>query len=504
LIFDSFTQADDSVTRKYGGTGLGTTICKQLVELMGGEIGLESDQGKGTIFWFTALFTKQTKSKLPFYQQDFEIKGLKVLVVDNLQNQRSTLTEYLSSWGALPAEAQGGWEAIGILEVAADLDQPYQLVITDYNMLDTNGFELARSIKTNRALKTTRIILLTAMGQTGDGRQCKEIGIEGYLTKPFSEKELREVVELVMGLAPPEEGTSRSELITRHTIAEREQEKVFILLVEDYPTNQQVVLNHLKRYGCQVDLAEDGRKAVDAFTNKRYDLILMDIQMPVMDGHQATRAIRAIEDEREKRASHDQTEKIPRIPIIAMTAHAMNEVRGDCLEAGMDDYLSKPVRRKDLLAKIDKWLKSRARPAADAPWEQSVSSEPPLPDKQIHPGQSEPPMDLEQAVNEFEGDKELLGEVLKEFVDNVLRQIETIREALQRGDAEVVRREAHSIKGGASNLTARQLAETALELETLAKSGSIVEGRDNLDRLVDESDRLRRYSKEIFPDLDLP
>jgi HPt (histidine-containing phosphotransfer) domain-containing protein len=182
----------------------------------------------------------------------------------------------------------------------------------------------------------------------------------------------------------------------------------------------------------------------------------------------------------------------------------MKEVRGDCLEAGMDDYLSKPVRRKDLLAKIDKWLKSRARPAPDAPWEQSASSEPLSPDKQIHPGRSEPPMDLEQAVNEFEGDKELLGEVLKEFVDNVLRQIETIREALQRGDAEVVRREAHSIKGGASNLTARQLAETALELETLAKSGSIVEGRDNLDRLVDESDRLRRYSKEIFPDLDLP
>jgi len=492
------------VTRKFGGTGLGTTICKQLVEMMGGRIGLESEEEEGSTFWFSACFTKQKKPQLPFCSHGVDPRDLKVLVVDDFQKQRSTLMEYLRDWGAIPSEARGAREALKMIEDAAGLDRPYHLVITDFNMLDMNGFHFAKAIRMNSGLRTTRIILLTALGKLGDGRTCKEIGIEGYLTKPFNDKELRDVVELVMGLSKAEEATTPSELITRHTIAEREQKTVHILLVEDYPTNQQVVQSHLRRHGYRVDLADDGQKAVDAFKNKQYDLILMDIQMPVMDGRQATRIIRSIESERAGLAGYDNARGIQRVPIIATTAHAMKGVDEECLKAGMNDYLSKPFSREDLLATVDKWLKVKGQAISCVQQGPSVTSGSDSSNLESLREESEPPMDLKKAIDEFEGDKELLSEVLKGFLDNVRSQIPILLEALESGNAEVVRREAHSLKGGSSNLTAYKLARIAHELETNAKSCALDAGRETLNRLAAEYDRLGEYARQLLPDSDFP
>ncbi len=358
-IFRGFNQADGSTTRKYGGTGLGTTISKQLVELLGGNIGAESLEGKGSQFWFTATFLKQPNNR-----------------------------------------TGGKIEKMG-------LNFPGKLDLKMQGEISSGSPENAE--------------------YSGMGR---------------------------------------------------------ILLVEDYPTNQQVVLRHLRRTGYIVDLAENGQTAVDTYRKKHYDLILMDIQMPIMDGYQATTMIRKVEEKNRIMRAGDHLIGQNRAPIIAMTAHATKGDKDKCLQAGMDDYIAKPLRRKELLDIVNKWIESAAKFNQTSPTSAAIDDS----------AGEEAPMNFVQATNEFEGDKDFLMEVMAGFFDNVETQIETIHQAISDGDTEKVWREAHSIKGGAANLAAEKLSQTAFELESMGKSENLKESIKALGRLKIEYDRLKSYA----------
>lgn len=356
MIFESFTQADGTTSRKYGGTGLGTTISKQLAELMEGEMGLESEAGKGSTFWFTAFFTKQEETRQRASIIKLDLDGLKVLVVDDNRTNRFILKEYLGHWGCKTVEAAGGKEGLSLVRESVASGKSFDLVITDSQMPEMDGFDLAREIRTEEPLNSIPIIMLTSAGKFGDGSCCKEIGIQGYLTKPMKQIDLKKAVESVLGLAKNDESETISDLVTRHSLAEENRRNAQIFLAEDYPTNQQVALRHLQGAGYQVDLAENGDQAVEVFKRKQYDMILMDIQMPNMDGYEATRQIRALEEKFSQKGDEKTLKRLARIPIIAMTAHAIKGYKEKCIEAGMGDYISKPLRRKQLLAMVDKWI----------------------------------------------------------------------------------------------------------------------------------------------------
>lgn len=480
-IFDSFTQADGSTTRKYGGTGLGTAISKQLVELMGGEIGLESEVGKGSTFWFLVEFPKQTGPKTLMANGEVDLTDKKVLVVDDNANNRYILMEYLISWGCRPFEAKGGDDAIRIINETLNRSETFDLILTDFQMPDMSGFELAEKVRADRSLlKNVPIILLTSAGRLGDGQRCKDIGIEGYLNKPVRRNELHKAIISVLSLSA-ENLVEASKLVTRHSIAEDFGKEIHILLVEDYPTNQQVALKHLRSEGYTVDLAENGKQAVEAFRLKPYDIILMDIQMPIMDGFEATREIRRIEKIHRNRQGRKA--EAGRTPVIAMTAHAFKGDREKTAEEGMDDYIAKPLRKKELLNIVGKWAGKKEAPGRIKVDDlETIKS-------------NEAPMDYSMALSEFDQDKDFLDEVLQGFIEIVEKQITEIKNAISIGDAETVKKEAHSIKGGAANLTADSLYSSALELEKIGKSGELGDAGDALEKLSREFRRLKDFSR---------
>ena len=291
-IFDDFAQADTSTTREYGGTGLGTTISKRLAELMGGEIGVDGEEGKGSTFWFTAVFRKQVEGKLDTTTQKIDLKGLKILVVDDNANTLIILKEYLRSWGCCPIEVSSGEQALIKLHEAALSEEHINFILSDIRMPEMNGFELVRKIKQNEALREIPIVLFTAAGNIRDGDKCRELGVECYITKPIRQNDLRNAIESALGFTKDDKRPEAPDLLTKDNMTEIPHKEIEILLAEDYPTNQQVALRHLHGAGYNVDLVENGLDAVTAFQRKDYDLILMDLQMPIMDGYEATGKIR--------------------------------------------------------------------------------------------------------------------------------------------------------------------------------------------------------------------
>ena len=486
IIFEGFTQADGSTTRKYGGTGLGTTISKQLAEMMEGEIGVESEEGKGSTFWFTAVFKKQKGLRPAPAAKNADLKDIRVLVVDDNQTNRFIQTEYLKFWGCLPVEASNGKDALTILRASVLSEEPFNIILTDFQMPGMSGFDLAREIRTIDDLKTTPIIVLTSAGKIGDGKSCRDIGIDGYLTKPIKRDDLLRAVESVLGHFVQAEDETGARLFTRHTTIEGFQKEIQILLVEDYPTNQLVAMGHLHSAGYQVDLAENGQQAVEAFKLKQYDLILMDIQMPVMDGYGATKEIRDLENKLKKIGDKKSPDNLERTPIVAMTAHAIKGYKEKCIKAGMDDYIAKPLRRKEFLGIVDKWSKSNEiieiQPSAQRDFSHKTDKD-------------NAPMNFEMVLNDFDGDRELLVEAMDLFLESVRSQIKVLRRAVSDGDAKLVRREAHSIKGGAANLTANELSRIAFELEKIGKSGTLEASTVILERLEKEFYRLDAFAK---------
>jgi PAS domain S-box-containing protein len=490
-IFESFTQADSSTTRKYGGTGLGLSISKRLTSLMDGQIGVKSRQGEGSAFWFTAVFAHQDEQGMRTVTEDVDLSGIKVLVVDDNISARSTFASYLKAWGCIPLEATSALEALDTLKDKGISGEQVNLVITDSHMPVMDGFTLAAQIRTQQTFKGIPIIMLTPSGSIGDGLRCSQSGIQGYLPKPVRNEELHRVITTVLKQGDISPVTPPTKLITRYTLAEEKRScGMHILLADDYPTNQQVASRHLTKAGFCVDIVDDGQQALDSYKRSSYDLIIMDIEMPHMDGFTATKAIREIEERR----LGDGIHRAPgHIPIIAMTGHAIEGFRERCLNAGMDDFVTKPVFRDDLISMVKKWLPARSIEEAGP----GIIEKNTMRHIDSSTDEANPPLNLNRALDEFDGDKGLLMKLINGFIDIVRGQINIIRKAISDGDMDVVRSEAHSIKGGAANLTAMDLSQLALGLEKIAKTGTKDDSLDVLSRLEQEFLRLEAFASRL-------
>ncbi len=349
-LFQAFTQANQSTTRKYGGTGLGLAICRQLVELMQGDIGVQSTPGTGSCFWFTLKFPIQTDNSSKVLPE-LSLKERRVLFVDDNATNRFILEHYAESWGMQSSSASSSAQALILLDAALEEGKPFDLAVLDQKMPDMDGFELALAIKANTNLIDLPLILLTSLGYKGEATKAKQAHFSGYLTKPIHQQTLQRSVALVLGLEQDFRKENAPSFITRHTVQEQViAEKAHILLAEDNLVNQKVAVRMLTKLGYQVDVANNGQEVVDAWEKKPYHVILMDCLMPEMDGFQATKKIRETESLKSEVSVH--------IPIIAMTANTMEGDRENCLEVGMDDFIPKPVKIEFLGEVLSKWLSS--------------------------------------------------------------------------------------------------------------------------------------------------
>ena len=340
-LFRSFTQAEASTTRKFGGTGLGLAISKRLIEMMGGHIGLESEPGKGSCFHFTIpahLAESQSSATLTSREQ---LKGLRVLIVDDNPTNRAILHTHVLRWRMSSASAESGQQGIELLRATAARGTPFDLAIVDMKMPGMDGLELARTIKADPAIAHARLVMLSSIGAPAEISGARQAGIDAYLTKPVRQKELLRALTEAIGVSRPQ--STDAAPVRQERLAAR------VLLAEDNAVNQAVALAMLKAFGCEVELAKDGSETVTAAQRGRFDVILMDCHMPEMDGFRATRVLRNLE------AAHAA---IRRIPIIALTANALEGDREQCLAAGMDDYLPKPFNQAQLWAVLTRWIKA--------------------------------------------------------------------------------------------------------------------------------------------------
>ena len=345
-LFKSFSQIDSSTTRKFGGTGLGLAISKQLAELMGGQIGVKSQEGKGSTFWFNAIFKKQPEWDKTQIIVPEDIRKKHILIVDDNETNRFVLKEQLRLWGCRYKEASSGEQALAMLRQARADKDPCEIAIIDMQMPGMDGEALGQKIKQDPDLKNTTLVLLTSLGKWSDAKRIEETGFTACLTKPVKQSQLYNCLAMVTGASTELPKDQPTAPVTHRVISDGRKHQPRILLVEDNMTNQKVALNILKRFGYNTDAAANGKDAIKALEVIPYDIVLMDCQMPEMDGYEATGEIR---NPASKVLDHA-------VPVIAMTAHAIKGDREKCLEAGMDDYLCKPVNPRELCDMIEKWI----------------------------------------------------------------------------------------------------------------------------------------------------
>ena len=485
-LFKSFSQVDSSTTRKYGGTGLGLSISKQLTEMMGGQIGIESKERKGSKFWFTAILEKQPEVKEAQPVLPADIRGKRILAVDDNATNREVLCAYLKSWDCQYCAASSGQEALSLLHQAVQSGSPFHLAILDHMMPDMDGEALGGVIKSAPELKETVLVMLTSFGQRGDATRMKDIGFAAYLTKPIKGSQLFDCLVTVLEEAPGRtvDGQKRA-LVTRHTLAEAKKQKVRILLVEDNIVNQKLAKIMLTKVGYQVDVANDGKEAVEKYTTspEHFDLILMDVQMPEMDGMEATAEIRKLETRNLKLKNHNSTtELLNHVPIIAMTAHALKGDRERCIEAGMDDYVSKPIQPDKLLEAIKRHI-SASTPGKPKATDSTASDE-----KDV--------FDRAELLERVGGDEELCVELLDTFVQDIPARLEELKQALADNDSTLLRQQAHAIKGASANIGAHALREVSFEVEKAGKDRKMDRALPLVGKLERELEKFRSMVSE--------
>jgi signal transduction histidine kinase/CheY-like chemotaxis protein len=457
-LFQPFSQADSSTTRKYGGTGLGLTISKRLAEMMGGKIWLESQPGRGSTFSFTASFGLGKERARKRFKPSQDLRGMKVLVVDDNATSRNIFQEMLESFSFEVTLAASGAEGLAELEKAAQ-SRPFELVIMDWKMPGMDGIETSRRIKNHQGLsKTPAIVLVTAYGREVVMQQAEQAGLEGFLLKPVSASMLFDTIMQAMGKAVSEtSGTMRRQ--QQETEALRHIAGAQVLLVEDNEINQQVAREILEGAGLTVTVVSNGREALAAVQATPYDAVLMDVQMPVMDGYSATQAIRNLKPE------------IRSVPIIAMTAHAMAGDADKSLQAGMNDHVTKPIDPDRLFATLQKWIQphgNRAR-VQPVPVEVKPSESAGDPPREDALPESLPGFDLRAGLKRLGGNRRLYRKLLLDFAADYIGAAADIREAVAAGDFERAHRLVHNLKGLAGNLAATELQAAAVNLEKLLR-----------------------------------
>ena len=476
-LFKSFSQVDASTTRKYGGTGLGLAISKQLAELMGGQIGVQSTPGKGSIFWFTAALG-MPRDAVQWVQPRVDPRGLNVLVVDQNPVHRDVVCSQLVSWGLLAAAATNGAEALALIERASRAKETFGVVIMDSSMRDMTPEALAHAIRQSAAGEKSALMILTGIGARIDASELASRGFEGHIARPVRQSQLFDTI--IDAIAQAGTSVARPQAPAAQRAEASCPRGARILLVEDNEVNQMVAAELLAEAGYVCACADDGRKAVDAVLRSPFDLVLMDCQMPEMDGFDAARLIR----------QHEAHRRLPgrttRLPIIALTANALKGDRDRCLQAGMDDYLSKPLQPEKLLAIIARFLSDssvKPVPIAELPHVAVPTAQPlPEPDSTTR-GEGSAPIDVEPLLRRCRGRRDFAEKVLSKFRDQSAETLEAIVRGLKEKNGELTTRSAHSLKGMAATVSAEALREAAADAEAKACAGDWGAVQEQLDEL---------------------
>lgn len=466
-LFQPFNQTDKSIARKFGGTGLGLSISQKLIEIMGGHIAVESHKNIGTTFWFILDLKKQDKEKVFIEENYSDIKNTKIIIVDDNPVNRKVITHKLKCWECFFDEADSGHSAIKKILNAKLMGEPFQIAILDMDMPDIDGETLGKIIKTTDAIKDTMLVMMTSIDKKGDHKRFTEAGFSALLTKPVKHSHLYNCLSIIMGRKVDNKNPHKK-IITEYMVEKKVTEKFRILITEDNTINQKVCLKILEKMGFTADIASNGLEALQAIEKTRYDLIIMDIQMPEMNGFEATLKIR--------NSGNTFNQKIP---IIAMTANAMKEDKEKCIQAGMNDYISKPVEPENLWNVIKKYLNHRIY------YEDININKKPKQEIKI--------FDYEGLYKRVDGDEELLEELVGEFINQTPDIINSIQEAIEKNDLITVERKAHSLKGSSANIGAILLNEIAINMEKQARNKNITGSKIISKKLEEEFERLKDF-----------